>query len=100
MCLDNRRSSGIGRHWPRNWPGGLEVAISARSKAALAEIAATHDNITGFEGDVVDRPGMAKMVTDIEKALGPIALGVMNAGIYLPTNMPILTRACLTGHLM
>jgi NAD(P)-dependent dehydrogenase (short-subunit alcohol dehydrogenase family) len=82
-------SSGIGAALAEELAGrSWKVAISARNKAALAEIAATHDNITGFEGDVVDRPGMAKMVADIEKALGPIALGVMNAGIYLPTNMP------------
>ena len=49
-------SSGIGAALAEELAGrGWKVAISARNKAALAEIASTHDNITGFEGDVVDR---------------------------------------------
>ncbi|NBR51176.1 MAG: SDR family NAD(P)-dependent oxidoreductase [Alphaproteobacteria bacterium] len=67
---------------------GWKVAISARREADLQAVAAQHGNIHGFVCDVTDRTAMAQVTTDIERALGPIALGVMNAGIYLPTALP------------
>ena len=67
---------------------GWKVAISARREADLQAVVAQHGNIHGFVCDVTDRTAMAQVTTDIERALGPIALGVMNAGIYLPTALP------------
>lgn len=67
---------------------GWKVAISARREADLQAVAAQHVSIDGFVCDVTDRTAMAQVTTDIERALGPIALGVMNAGIYLPTALP------------
>lgn len=67
---------------------GWQVAISARRQQALDEIAAQHANIHSFVGDVTDRAAMQAVVETIESQLGPIALGVMNAGIYLPTALP------------
>ena len=67
---------------------GWAVAISARRASDLQNVAAQHDNIHSFVCDVTDRAAMAQTVSDIETKLGPIALGVMNAGIYMPTALP------------
>jgi len=67
---------------------GWQVAISARREADLQEVAARHEHIHAFACDVTDRAAMAQVTADIEAALGPIALAVMNAGIYLPTALP------------
>lgn len=67
---------------------GWHVAISARREADLEAVAAQNENIHGFLCDVIDRAAMAQVASDIEGTLGPIALGVMNAGIYLPTALP------------
>lgn len=82
-------SSGIGAALAEELAGrGWQVAISARRDRELQAVAATHANIHGFVCDVTDRAAMAQTVADIEAQLGPIALGVMNAGIYLPTALP------------
>lgn len=67
---------------------GWTVAVSARRQSELDAIAASHDAIHAYICDVTDRAAMAKTAQDIEAAHGPIALGVMNAGIYLPTALP------------
>ncbi len=82
-------SSGIGAALAAELANrGWIVAISARRKTDLEKVAKQHDNIHSFVCDVTDRAAMAKTVKDIEKKLGPIALGIMNAGIYLPTALP------------
>ncbi|MBT7279294.1 MAG: SDR family NAD(P)-dependent oxidoreductase [Rhodobiaceae bacterium] len=82
-------SSGIGAALAQELASrGWQVAISARRKADLTRIAKTHANITAFVCDVTDREAMAATAGKIEKKLGPIALGIMNAGIYLPTAFP------------
>ncbi len=67
---------------------GWQVAISARREADLKAIAKGHEAIHPFVCDVTDRAAMAKTVTQIEKKIAPIALAVLNAGIYLPTAFP------------
>ena len=67
---------------------GWVVAISARRADDLEKIATQDDNIHSYICDVTDRAAMAATVSAIETELGPIALGVMNAGIYLPTALP------------
>ncbi len=82
-------SSGIGAALAQELAGcGWQVAISARREADLKAVADTNVNIHAFACDVTDRAAMAQTVAGIEMALGPIALAVMNAGIYLPTALP------------
>ena len=82
-------SSGIGAALAEELAGrGWTVAISARCESDLQNVAARHEDIHCFPCDVTDRAAMAQTVRTIEVKLGPIALGVMNAGIYLPTALP------------
>lgn len=82
-------SSGIGAALAQELAArGWHVAISARRADALAELADGHERISAFACDVTDRDAVAACAAEIEAALGPIALGVMNAGIYLPTALP------------
>lgn len=82
-------SSGIGAALAEELAGrGWTVAISARRESDLKNVAAQHEDIHCFPCDVRDRAAMAQTVSAIETKLGPIALGVMNAGIYLPTALP------------
>ncbi|MDB2584996.1 SDR family NAD(P)-dependent oxidoreductase [Alphaproteobacteria bacterium] len=82
-------SSGIGAALALEMASqGWQVAISARRAADLQAIAEQHANIHAFVGDVTDRQAMQATVEAVESQLGPIALGVLNAGIYLPTALP------------
>lgn len=82
-------SSGIGAALAHELASrGWTVAISARRQNELDAIAAGYDTIFAYPCDVTDRAAMAKTAQDIEAAHGAIALGVMNAGIYLPTDLP------------
>lgn len=82
-------SSGIGAALAAELANrGWTVAISARRNKDLQAVAKAHENIHCFVCDVTDRDAMAQTVADIENKLGPIALGIMNAGIYLPTALP------------
>ncbi|MCH1485914.1 MAG: SDR family NAD(P)-dependent oxidoreductase [Alphaproteobacteria bacterium] len=82
-------SSGIGAALAEELAGrGWTVAISARRESDLQNVAAQYEDIHCFPCDVTDRAAMAQTVSSIETKLGPIALGVMNAGIYLPTALP------------
>jgi len=78
-------SSGIGRAVALELArGGYKVAATARRVDALGELAAMDGSIHAFPGDVTDRAKMASLVPEIEARLGPIALGFLNAGLYLP----------------
>lgn len=82
-------SSGIGAALAKEMVSrGWTVAISARREDELNTLAATHEGLKPFVCDVTDREAMARTAADIEAAHGPIALGIMNAGIYLPTALP------------
>lgn len=72
---------------------GWTVAISARRQSELDAIAASHEAVHAYVCDVTDRDAMAATVQAIENAHGPIALAVMNAGIYLPTALPTFDAA-------
>ncbi|WP_181707097.1 SDR family NAD(P)-dependent oxidoreductase [Chthonobacter rhizosphaerae] len=86
-------SSGIGREVAaRLAKGGWRVVVSARSEAALAALAAEHPGrIVPFRLDAEDRAAAATAVARIEAEVGPIALAVLNAGIYLPVKGDALT---------
>ena len=82
-------SSGIGAALAQELAErGWTVAISARRQSELSTIAAANERIHAYVCDVTDREAMRKTAADIEAAHGPIALAVLNAGIYLPTNLP------------
>lgn len=80
-------SSGIGKALALELAQrGWRVAVSARSAEALDALAASDPNgrIRAFAGDVTDAPRMAEVVETIERDMGPIAIAVLNAGVYLP----------------
>ncbi len=88
-------SSGIGRDLALALcRDGWNVAVTARSvddlEALAAEAAPLPGAIHPFAGDVTDRAVMVGVVETIERDAGPIALAVLNAGIYLPTEVPEL----------
>ena len=77
-------SSGIGRALAlRLAADGWQVAVTARRIEALAALAGdSSGRITPYCGDVIDAAAMAATVATIEAREGPIALAVLNAGVY------------------
>lgn len=75
-------SSGIGRELAlRLGEGGVKVAASARRADALAALTAACPAVTAYPLDVTDPVAAAATVREIEAALGPIDLALLNAGI-------------------
>jgi len=84
-------SSGIGRALALELARrGWIVAATARGASDLESLALEAQGLPGairpFPADVTDRHAMLIAVTSIEAALGPIAVAVFNAGIYLPVD--------------
>ena len=78
-------SAGIGRALALRLAGqGFRVAVTARRADALAALVAEGPigQITIYPGDVTDARRMAEIVAGIERDMGPIALAVLNAGVY------------------
>lgn len=76
-------SSGIGRAVALELgQRGYTVAATARRTKELEDLAADSERIHSFPGDVTDRADMRRLVTEIEAALGPVALAFLNAGVY------------------
>jgi NAD(P)-dependent dehydrogenase (short-subunit alcohol dehydrogenase family) len=77
-------SAGIGRAVALRLAGqGYHVAVTARRADALEALALeSPDRIFAFPGDITDRAAMARVVTAIEATHGPIALALLNAGVY------------------
>ncbi|MDR3461675.1 MAG: SDR family NAD(P)-dependent oxidoreductase [Beijerinckiaceae bacterium] len=62
---------------------GYRIAATARRQDALARLVAeAPGRIVAFPGDVTDRACMAEIVAAVEAAHGPIALALLNAGVY------------------
>jgi short-subunit dehydrogenase len=62
---------------------GARVAITARRRGKLAEVAAqAPGNVVPHPGDVRDRRGMLAVAESVESELGPIDLAVLNAGTW------------------
>lgn len=83
-------SAGIGRALALQMARqGYHIVGTARGEDALNDVAKEADGMKGrFSGyacDVTDREKMAKAVSDIEAAHGPITLAIFNAGNYWPT---------------
>ncbi len=82
-------SSGIGAQLAREFAAqGWTVAITARSQKMLKSVARGQSRIHVYQGDVTKRRDMAAIVDAIEQKHGAIALAILNAGIYLPTDLP------------
>ena len=77
-------SAGIGRALAlRLAADGWHVAVTARRADALDALAGgSLGRITAYPGDVTDMAAMADIVAAIEEREGPIALAVLNAGVY------------------
>lgn len=84
-------SSGIGRALAlRLADSGWQVAVTARSAEELERLALEAAESAGailpFPGDVTEPEAMTELVHRIEHEAGPIALAVLNAGVYLPVD--------------
>jgi NAD(P)-dependent dehydrogenase (short-subunit alcohol dehydrogenase family) len=84
-------SSGIGRDVAlRLAKEGWIVVATARSEKALTklteEAAALKGSIVAAPGDVSDREKMADIVAQIEAEIAPLALAILNAGVFLPVD--------------
>ncbi|HEX8046498.1 SDR family NAD(P)-dependent oxidoreductase [Rhizobium sp.] len=82
-------SSGIGRALALKLAGeGYKVAVTARRHDKLLELQAEASKLSGsivvLDGDVTNAEDMEHTVAAIEYQHGPLALVVLNAGIYLP----------------
>lgn len=79
-------SSGIGEALAlRLARDGRRVAASARNGTALAQLGErSAGRISPFQLDVTDADACARRVEDIEAAMGPIELAVLNAGTHRP----------------
>jgi NAD(P)-dependent dehydrogenase (short-subunit alcohol dehydrogenase family) len=80
-------STGIGRALAlRLARDGWRVAASARGAEMLASLAAEGGGaIHAFPLDVTDAAAGARVLAEIERALGPVDLAVVNAGTHAPT---------------
>ncbi|WP_417769920.1 SDR family NAD(P)-dependent oxidoreductase [Stappia sp.] len=81
-------SSGIGEALAEKLaPLGWKVAVTARSAEALEALrgraAGASGEIIVMPGDVTDAARMAEIVTELEAGHGPVALAILNAGVYL-----------------
>lgn len=61
---------------------GWTVAISARSRDKLIDLAAEHDAIHAYPLDVLDREANAAVLERIESDLGPVDTVMLNAGTH------------------
>ncbi len=82
-------SSGIGAQLAQEYAAqGWTVAITARDQKMLNAVARGSRNIHVYSGDITKRRELARLVDAIEQKHGSIALAILNAGIYLPTDLP------------
>ncbi|WP_422007461.1 SDR family NAD(P)-dependent oxidoreductase [Pyruvatibacter mobilis] len=84
-------SSGIGRDVALQLASdGWTVAATARSEDELASLVmeahALEGRIHAFPGDVTDHDRMTEIAREIASGVGPLALAVLNAGVYLPVD--------------
>jgi short-subunit dehydrogenase len=80
--------SGIGRDLARRMAEeGWDVAVSARTAKDLDSLVAeVPGRLWAFVLDVTDAAANEKVVEDIETAIGPLDLVVLNAGSYFPVS--------------
>jgi NAD(P)-dependent dehydrogenase (short-subunit alcohol dehydrogenase family) len=63
---------------------GVKVAATARTERNLSLLAAHHVAVDFHPLDVTDKAAVAHAVEEIESALGPIDLAILNAGTWRP----------------
>ena len=85
-------SSGIGASLAKRLARhGWNVAITARSEDKLAALEKEAEDlkgsINGFAGDVTKPDEISKLYSKIEKDLGQVTMGVLNAGTYKPDTL-------------
>lgn len=87
-------SSGIGRALALSLAkAGHGVAVTARSAEALGGLAAEHQNIHPYPGDVTDAAAMKAVWQRICDAHGVPQLVVLNAGTHQPTSAAAFAAA-------
>lgn len=81
-------SAGIGRAVAEELARrGWQVAISARRAADLDAMAAANKNFLSVPCDITDAAGVAAAVARIEATGRPVALALLNAGTYVPSDV-------------
>jgi short-subunit dehydrogenase len=63
---------------------GVTIAATARGSEKLDQLAASNEHIKAFPADVLVPDELKAAVARIEKALGPIDLALLGAGMYVP----------------
>ncbi|MEM8784942.1 MAG: SDR family NAD(P)-dependent oxidoreductase [Pseudomonadota bacterium] len=91
-------SSGIGLSTAYQMAAeGWTVAATARNESALNSLVADTTPLKGsvhaFAGDITDEARMVEIVASIEATHGPIALAILNAGIYERLDAPSFDTA-------
>jgi NAD(P)-dependent dehydrogenase (short-subunit alcohol dehydrogenase family) len=66
---------------------GVKVAATARTERNLSLLAAHHVAVDFHPLDVTDKAAVAEAVEEIESALGPIDLAILNAGTWRPLSV-------------
>lgn len=78
-------SSGLGRQLALDLARrGWTVVVSARTEKSLLEVSGQHLGTRAIACDVTDQAAVEKTVAEIEAAMGPIDLAVLNAGTHIP----------------
>jgi 3-oxoacyl-[acyl-carrier protein] reductase len=89
---------GIGAGIARELAGaGMRVAVSARSADEVEEVAREIGGLA-ITADVSVREDVERMVTEVERELGPIDLLVANAGIAIPESTAWETEPARWWH--
>jgi NAD(P)-dependent dehydrogenase (short-subunit alcohol dehydrogenase family) len=82
-------SSGIGRALAVDMcRAGWKVIATARRREDLdnlaAELKGAKGQIWPFPADIIDGHAIAEIVREVEEDIAPIAIAILNAGVYLP----------------
>ena len=90
ICWVTGASSGIGEKLvERLVREGWRIAVSARSEDKLKALADAHPGqVFSAPADVSDPEAVKQAVARIEAEHGAIARAILNAGIYLPVDLP------------
>ena len=90
LCWVTGASSGIGAKLvERLVPQGWRVAVTARSHDKLKALEDAHPGqVFAAPADVSDSEAVKAAVARIEAEHGPIARAILNAGLYIPIELP------------
>jgi NAD(P)-dependent dehydrogenase (short-subunit alcohol dehydrogenase family) len=90
LCWVTGASSGIGEQLvERLVRQGWTVVVTARSRDKLEALERAHSGkVIAAPADISDADAVKALVDNVEAEHGPIARAILNAGIYLPVNLP------------